>query len=145
MTKRTANLPAPLAESDIIIHTTRAISRKDLADLLITVFETPVGGWFYVESYIKPMEPVPTDLAEYERWPYAWYPLVSGGETKIVEDYDSNRVNVHVLDLQRIRLGLQCMADKYPKHFLDFIEENYDAMTADTFLQCCLFGEEKYG
>lgn len=75
-------------DENIIINTTKAISRKDLADLLIAAFESPVGGWCYIaetNGYIKPKEPCPADLAEYEKWPYAWYPLVKGGEVKIVE------------------------------------------------------------
>jgi hypothetical protein len=44
-------------------------------------------------------------------------------------------------DLKR---GLKVMAEKYPKHFRDIIEENDDANTADIFLQCVIFGEEVY-
>ena len=37
--------------------------------------------------------------------------------------------------------GLQLLADKYPKHFRDFVDENDDADTADVWLQLCMFGE----
>jgi len=37
------------------------------------------------------------------------------------------------------------MAEKYPRHFHNFLEENDDAETGDVFIQCCLFGEIVYG
>ncbi len=50
-----------------------------------------------------------------------------------------------LLDLGTIRLGLQTMADKYPNHWHDFINDNEDATTGDVFLQCCLYGEVIFG
>lgn len=44
-----------------------------------------------------------------------------------------------------IKKGLTVMAKKYPQTFADFINGDYDLYTGDTFLQCCLFGEEIYG
>jgi len=41
--------------------------------------------------------------------------------------------------------GLTRMAGKYPTHFADFLAENDDATTADVFVQCCIFGEVRYG
>lgn len=49
------------------------------------------------------------------------------------------------LDGQALVRGLTVMARDYPKHFGDFIAENDDAITADVFLQCCLFGDVIYG
>ena len=44
-----------------------------------------------------------------------------------------------------VEKGLKVMADKYRRHFANFISEDGDAETADVFLQCCLFGEVRYG
>ncbi len=41
--------------------------------------------------------------------------------------------------------GLKVMADKHPRHFANMMIEDGDAETADVFLQCCLFGEVRYG
>jgi hypothetical protein len=49
------------------------------------------------------------------------------------------------LGKSEIEKGLSLMAEAYSKHFSDFIEENDDADTADTFLQLCLFGEVVFG
>jgi CBS domain-containing protein len=44
-----------------------------------------------------------------------------------------------------IVVGLQTMADNYPNHWHDFINDNEDAATSDVFLQCCLYGEAIFG
>jgi len=49
------------------------------------------------------------------------------------------------LDLDAIKKGLQIIAEKYPRHMGDFLNENDDADTGDVFLQCCLFGDAIYG
>lgn len=48
------------------------------------------------------------------------------------------------LNLQTIESGLHIMADKYYSHFSNFLSGNYDAVTSDVYLQCCLFGELVY-
>ena len=49
------------------------------------------------------------------------------------------------LDGDAVQRGLQTMAEKYPRHWGDFIRENEDAITGDVFIQCCLLGEVVYG
>ena len=44
-----------------------------------------------------------------------------------------------------IHKGLQLMADKEGRHFADFMAESDDAVTADVFLQLCVFGEVIFG
>ena len=39
----------------------------------------------------------------------------------------------------------QIMADKFPRHFANILNENDDAETGDVFLQCCLWGDIVYG
>ena len=41
--------------------------------------------------------------------------------------------------------GLTIMAEKYPKHWADFLEEDGDNDTADVFIQCCVLGDVVYG
>jgi hypothetical protein len=41
--------------------------------------------------------------------------------------------------------AMNVMAMNYPRHFADFLNEAADAITADAFLQCCLFGALIYG
>jgi hypothetical protein len=67
------------------------------------------------------------------------YPLNEGGSLSIVRK-DLNSAG-RQLDLKSISEGLNVMATHYPRHFADFLNEAADAVTADVFLQCCLFGE----
>lgn len=46
---------------------------------------------------------------------------------------------------ERLRRGLEVMAKIAPHHFGDFLAGHEDATTGDVFLQCCTFGEVKYG
>ena len=59
--------------------------------------------------------------------------------------WDTEEENAHILNLKKIKEGLTAMAKKEPKHFADFIAEDYDQTTGDVFLQCCLFGKVIYG
>jgi len=71
------------------------------------------------------------------------YPLNDGGWLALVRKgltSDGRR-----LDLESIGDGLNVMAMNYPRHFADFLNEAADAITADAFLQCCLFGALIYG
>lgn len=59
-----------------------------------------------------------------------------------LEDEEAEHKN---LTLEAIQRGVKILAEKYPRHFGDWIGENDDAITGDVFLQCCLFGEVIYG
>jgi len=68
-----------------------------------------------------------------------------GVEIQDFEEGDDLNPKIHILNLKKIKKGLTIMAKKYPKHFADFLKEDYDNGTGDVFLQCCLFGEIIYG
>jgi hypothetical protein len=76
-----------------------------------------------------------------------WYPYRMEKERAehLKESFDKPEPKKYRLDLEAIDRGLQLMADKYPRHFADFVGENEDASTGDVFLQLCLFGELVYG
>ena len=65
------------------------------------------------------------------------------GQPVAIKDLEDEPI-VYLLNLEKIKKGLTVMAKKERKHFCDFISENADMITADVFLQCCLFGEVKY-
>ena len=48
------------------------------------------------------------------------------------------------LTLDKLKAGLHILADKYPHHFKDVIQETGDATTGDVLVQCALFGEIVY-
>lgn len=49
------------------------------------------------------------------------------------------------LSLDKLKAGLEIVADKYLHHFKDIIGETGDATTADVLVQCALFGKIVYG
>ena len=63
----------------------------------------------------------------------------------IVGTNDDDEEKVYDLNVTTLRNGLQRMADKQPRDWQDFLEENEDAGTGDVFLQLCLFNEVVYG
>lgn len=50
-----------------------------------------------------------------------------------------------ILCVSSIKKGWKVIKEKYPQHYHDAINDNHDAVTADVFLQCCLFGGVIYG
>jgi hypothetical protein len=68
---------------------------------------------------------------------------LTGGCWTITSGEDTPRTDT--LDRVACNRGLQVMATKYPRHFADVMTENDDAVTADVFMQCALFGEIIYG
>lgn len=43
-----------------------------------------------------------------------------------------------------VRAGLQAMATKYTKQFAAFVQDDGDAITAQLFWQCVIYGEEVF-
>ena len=80
-----------------------------------------------------------------------WHPAelipLAAGCALIIVDLDSpdNPPVQLLLDRDVLARGVQVMAEKYPRHFSNWVSENDDATTGDVFLQCCLFGEAVYG
>jgi hypothetical protein len=61
-----------------------------------------------------------------------------------LDDENTGHVTVHKIRLADIVRGLEAMAAKYPGAFSAILDDDLDTACADTFLQCMLFGEEKY-
>jgi len=51
----------------------------------------------------------------------------------------------YYLTITKLFEGLENMHEESPRHYKDFIEENWDAITADVFLQYALFGKVIFG
>lgn len=61
-----------------------------------------------------------------------------------IDDETLNHKTAHKVDRSVIITGLQKMARQFPERFGQIVTDNIDAPCADIFLQCVLFGEEKY-
>jgi len=61
------------------------------------------------------------------------------------DDWDNEKPKGRkVVGRAEVLAGLQALATKYPRHMSDILNENDDALTADLFAQCIIFGEEIY-
>lgn len=112
--------------------------------LLVGAFEGGSNYWYANLDAPKATRALKTDDW---LWPFLG-PTTKGHHVTLEEqgdEGDPDNGTEHRLDLGVIRRGLLVMAAKYPRHFGDFMAENDDADTGDVFLQCCLFGEVKYG
>jgi hypothetical protein len=126
------------------------ITLERISDLLCSAIEGGSNYWYRIDEFIEPPQMTyRTDEAKVYR--HLDYPLNEGGALLIsahAEDEDGDEVyglKQWRLDLTTIEKGLTIMAEKYPRHWSDFVQENDDAETSDVFLQCALFGEIIFG
>lgn len=124
------------------------IPAKDIAGLLCSGFEGGVGYWCRIMDFRTPKVVRPM-IDETEVFRHTDYPLLEGGAV-ICRLYDEpgqsdQKYDKLVLDRAAIQRGLTLMAEKCPKHWADFIDENYDSNTGDVFIQLCLLGDVVYG
>lgn len=108
-----------------------SISVERIEDMLCGAFE---GGSNYWARLI-----VEGDDVKKEDAYFGWL------EQGILKVEDPEDEKTYPLDIESIKKGLKVMAEKFTRHFNDFVNENDDAETADVFLQCCVFGDVIYG
>lgn len=135
----------------------RAIEDKDVCNLLVSALEGGSNYWYMIEESVQPKA---WTFSLWREWkpgtksPYfSDVPFNEGGalifSVKSEErDEDLARkeeAERYTLDREAMQRGLTLMAAESPRHYADFIAENDDAITADVWLQYCLFGEVKFG
>lgn len=134
------------------VQTTVEIPLDDLRSLLVTNLEQGYS-WFKAtdlivpEGHTKDEYRMPDELVNGTWAPCYTLPFVEGGGIVIMVDEtdDGSYSKKYSLMLHNVNQGLQIMANKYPTHFADLLNDNQDLNTADVWLQCCLFGELIYG
>lgn len=134
------------------INVAVTVTFQRIADTLVSAFEGGSNYWYLIEEEIAPAPDklYPWDIKTGEQvWGPYQYPLSEGGAVIIsvldTEEGDDHHNKKFRLDLEAINKGLEVMANKFPRHFADMINENGDATTGDVLLQCCLFGDLIYG
>lgn len=125
----------------------REISAEDVSNLICSAFEG--GGaryWCRIMDYREPKVIRPVHAGE-KVYPHNDYPLLEGGAVicRLLEEETDKKYKPLVLDREAIQRGLTLMAQKYPRHWGDFLSENSDANTGDAFVQLCLLGDLVYG
>lgn len=118
------------------------VTVEQVKDLLGTAIESG-GSNYWVDTLDRDNKTTRSE-AQYRQE----VPFVKGGYLTLVEqgeDAPDGKGRVFRIDLKAIKKGLAVFAQKYPKDFADFMNENDDADTADIFLQCVCFGDAIYG
>lgn len=129
-------------------------SEKRVKDLLVGALEGGSNYWYsnarmdladgYTKADFKTGGRM-QDPNDYYHWAEL-VPFVPGCALVLdVEDSPNEGQTEFRLTRNKIERGLDIMAQKYPKHFQNWVQENDDAITSDVFLQCCLFGEAVFG
>lgn len=129
---------------NLAVQVTIDVPLNDLADLMCSAFEGGSAYWASAKEFIEPKQ---WDIASYPDRESGYsheYPFNEGGAV-IIEDEEEGEGKTYRLDLEAIQRGTQVMATKFPRHWGDFMQENYDATTGDVFLQCCIFSDIIYG
>ena len=70
--------------------------------------------------------------------------ILNGERTMTVKENDRDEKS-HVVTVKDIEAALQDMANRYPWHFKNLVDENDDAETADVLLQLAALKEVVYG
>jgi hypothetical protein len=123
------------------------IPAQRIADLMITAVE---GNWM-TRSWCNGI--YKDEAVDTEEEPWYSDPKFWAGEFTITVDEivdegeppEHQNLKRHVCTQETFAKGFEIMAQKYGRHFGDFMNENEDAITADVFLQCVALGEVVYG
>jgi hypothetical protein len=145
-----------------MIMVTVQMTRETVVNLLSSAIEAGrvhgCGYWGIADqdASVRPPNMDLSDCSEVykeECW-YVHWPLFEGGNLCFIEHDDgrvagdgtvTNEIARHTLDLPAIQRGLNVMAQKYPRRFAEVMADEIDGPLGEEFLQCCFFGELKYG
>jgi len=123
------------------------VDEQRIKDLLCNAFEGGSNYWYVIKTFNYPEGQTKQSLGL--EFPHLDLPFVAGGSITVADmgDFGAAKGEMpdKVIDRDALIKGLQLMAEKYPRHFADFIEENDDADTGDVFLQLCCFGDIIFG
>lgn len=110
------------------------IDDQRLEDMLIGAFEGGSNYWL--------ARATPTNG---ERFSYT--KVVKGEQTlkMTLVNPEDIETELPLINREQLIKGMQLMAEKAPRHFANFMDENDDAETADVFFQFALLGEIVYG
>jgi len=139
----------PQKEKKTTILVPLRIPVERVSNLLCSAFEGGSNYWARIEKKTEPTEYLYRS-SEDQVYPHIDYPLNPGGSLTISANGDDEHEEIDgrrewVLDVEAIKRGLAFMANNEPSAFGDFLGEDDDQITADVFLQCCLFGKVVYG
>lgn len=120
-----------------------AISSETIMYQVISAFEGGITYWADTADIVTP------DRSTLKEQPFYANQSLYEGDFKISitqqEEHIKGAGRDVLLTPENVQSGLDVMASKYGRHFADMMNENGDAITADVFIQCCVFGDLVYG
>lgn len=117
------------------IETSIDVNEDKIENLLCSAFEG--GSNYWIDDIIN----IPTATVRKKHGVGYFYDCpLKGLSFDVISEQGT-----HTLTPESLTKGMQLMADKYPHHFGDVINDNTDAATGDVFLQLCLFDDVIYG
>jgi hypothetical protein len=133
------------------IQVTIEISSRRIADM----FDGAIEGNYMTRSWC---ESITVSEDQYETYLTEaggpWYDnpdFFSQSGYEIIVEHDGKnsdegaRDSTTIITPKMMQQGLQIMATKYSKHFVDMIEERDDNITQDVFLQCIVLKDVVFG
>lgn len=116
------------------------LPEERIKDLLCCALEGGSNYWYNIKKYINPNK-VKVEFKHID------LPFIDGCGLVIedIEEGGDEGIHFNILNKESMQKGLQIMADKYPEHFKNIIEDNEDAETGDVFLQCSVLGDIVFG
>lgn len=124
------------------------ITETQLNDMLVNAFEGGINYWCSAAKATLVNETIPkqTHLADDIASGRVLEIEITDSESEDHEyDIPKEKAGKHIVSRDKLIEAFQIMADKYPRHMKDFLDENADADTADVWFQCAVFGESIYG
>lgn len=129
------------------------VEPQRLCDLLVGVFDLGACNyWVYKVDYEMPEDPdwswcTPSEREDWEGSRKVYVAAMCGGHIDWVLLNDDENGPGETVRTGRKELikGVKVMAEKYPHHFSNLVNDNDDAETSDVFAQCCVLGEIVYG
>lgn len=113
-------------------------------DMIVGALEGGSNYWYWIgEEACRIMDKACIDHKE----PFAirFWKTIQAGKTLPVHDIEDIDNKLGDISLQSIEEGERLMIVKYPKHYLDIINEEDDAITADVWFQFCTLKNLIYG
>ncbi len=125
------------------MKTTIQVSDARIANLFCSAVYSAIRYWVDSFDWTNGSLPRPEGC---DNMSFCEIAPLTGGHWTITSGSEAGETpRTDTLDRAAVERGLEIMARDYPRHFGDLIGENDDAITADVFVQCCIFGELVYG
>ena len=126
-----------LNQQPMEIQIKQKVSGQELSHLLVGAIEGGSNYWYGDVRFDFP------DRTSGEMYDDAFARCIDAGlDFNIHFDTEDG---IFILNTSKVVSGCMSMARENSEHWSDFINDNHDAITADVWLQHCLFNEVVYG